>query len=90
MHAVVARSKVHDLERGRGFLQEQGIPRLKQSPGFVGGYWVALDDGVGTSIVVFETEEQARSAAEQLKANPPPAEAVTVSDIQVGRVVANV
>ena len=89
MHAIVGRSTVHDKEKGRNFLKEQAIPRLTQTPGFVGGYWVALDDNTGASIVVFETEEGATTAAEQLKTNPPPTEAVTINSIQVGEVVGN-
>ena len=89
MHAVVGTSTVHDLEKGRNFLKEQVIPRLSQTPGFVGGYWVALGDNKGTSIVVFETEEGATTVAEQLKTNPPPADAVTINSIQVGEVVGN-
>ena len=87
MHAVVGRSTVHDREKGRAYLNEHGIPRLNQAPGFVGGYWVALDDNTGASIVVFETQEGAQAAAEQLKNNPPPSDAVTVNSVQVGEVV---
>ena len=87
MYAVVARSTVHDVELGRTFLREQGIPRLKQAPGFVSGSWVRLEDGSGTSIVVFESEEAARAAAEQLRTNPPSESAVTINSVQIGEVV---
>ena len=46
-----------------------------------------LEDGSGASILVFESEEAARAAAEQLKANPPPASAVTINSIEIGEVV---
>ena len=38
MHAVVTTATIHDLDRGRKFLNENGIPRLKQAPGFVAGH----------------------------------------------------
>ncbi len=38
-------------------------PRSRRRPGFVAAYWVRLDDTHGTSVAVFETEEQARAAA---------------------------
>ena len=87
MHAVVGRSTVHDREKGRTYLKEHGIPRVSQAPGFVGAYWVALDDNTGASVVVFETEEGAQAAAEQLRTNPPPSEAVTINTVQIGEVV---
>ncbi len=47
MHAVVVRSTVHDVEQGRKFLREQAIPRLSQTPGFVGAQWVRLEGAPG-------------------------------------------
>ena len=87
MYAMVGRSTVHDVEQGRTYLNEKGIPRLKDTPGFVSGHWVRLEDGSGASIVVFESEEAARAAAEQLRANPPPESAVTITSIEFGEVV---
>ena len=65
MHAVVTKATIHDLGRGREFLNEKGIPALKQAPGFVAGNWVNLGDGTGRGMVIFESEEAARAAAEQ-------------------------
>ena len=87
MHAVVTTATIHDLDRGRKFLNENGIPHLKQAPGFVAGNWVSLDDGTGRGIVVFESEEAARAAAEQIRANPPAGDAVTIDSVEVGEVV---
>ena len=44
-------------------MHEDVIPMIKNARGFRGAYFVALDDSHGLSIQVFETEEQARSAA---------------------------
>ncbi len=87
MHAVVARSTIHDSEQAMSFLREQGIPRIKQAPGLVSAQWVRLDETTGTSMLTFETEEAARAAADQLRANPPGGDAITVDRIEVGEVV---
>jgi hypothetical protein len=89
MHAVVTRATIHDLAQGRKFLNDQGIPRLKQAPGFVRGNWVALTESSGTGMIVFESEEAARGAAEQIRANPPAGDAVTIDSIEIGEVVGN-
>ena len=90
MHAVVVRSTLHDFEKGTTFLREQGIPRLRQAPGFLAAQWVRLDESRGTSMLTFETEEAARAAAEQLRANPPGGDAITINSIEVGEVVERV
>ena len=46
-------------------LRDQMILLVKQSPGFVTGYWMNLDNHTGTSFVVYDFEEHAR-------ASPPP------------------
>ena len=88
MHAVVTQATIHDLEQARKFLNEQGVPRLSQAPGFVAGTWVSLDESHGRGMVIFESEEAARAAAEMIKANSPAGDAVTVDSIDVGEVVA--
>ena len=87
MHAVVARSTIHDVERGTAFLREQGIPRLREEPGFVAAQFVRLDESTGTSMITFESEEAARAAAERIRANPVAGEAVTIDSIEIGEVV---
>ena len=90
MHAVVARSTIHDFERARTILREEGIPRISQAPGFVSAQWVRLDENTGTSMLTFESEEAARTAAEMLRANPPGGDAITINSIEVGEVVERV
>ena len=90
MNAVVVRSTVHDAEEGRKFLREQGIPRLRQAPGFVAAQWVKLDSGNGTAMLTFESAEAAQAAAEQLKTNPPPESAVTINSVELGEVIERV
>ena len=86
MHAVVARSTLHDFERGRMFLRE-AIPRLSQAPGFVTAHWVRLGQNSGTSMLIFESEEAAKAAAERIRANAPPADVTSIDSIEIGEVV---
>ena len=89
MHAVVTRSTIHDFEQAAKALAEEGIPRISQAPGFVGAHFVRLDESNGTAMLVFESEEAAQAAAEQIKTNPPAGSAVTITSIQIGEVVAH-
>lgn len=90
MHTLVLRSTIHNREQATAFLREQAIPRIRQAPGFVAAQWVRLDQGKGTSMITFESEETARAAAEQLKSNLPPADAVTIESVEIGEVVERV
>jgi hypothetical protein len=38
-------------------------------------------------MLIFESEEAAQAAAEQLRANPPGGSAVTINSIEIGEVV---
>jgi hypothetical protein len=71
MYAVVMTDDITDRESADQILMEQVIPLVKQAPGFVGGFWVGFDRGDGTSVVVFETEEQARAGAPEVGAGSP-------------------
>ena len=68
MHAVIVKVKVNDPEAAQSHLREQVVPGVSQAPGFVAGYWVRLEGGdEGCSTVVFESEDAARQASEQLR-----------------------
>jgi hypothetical protein len=86
MHAVVVNVSVRDREAATRALTEQVVPRVSQARGFVAGYWVALPNGRGTSVVVFDSQDSARTMAEQLQ---PPGDFVTFDSVEVGEVVAN-
>ena len=67
-------------------LRSQVVPRVKQAPGFVAGYWVRIEGGdKGRATIVFESEDNARAAAEQVKQAP--GESVTLDSVDVGEVV---
>jgi hypothetical protein len=90
MHAVVVKVSVKDAPVATQFLRETVVPGVSQAPGFVAGYWVRLEGGdEGNSVIVFESEDAARGASEQIRANVAENVGVTVKDISVGEVVAN-
>jgi hypothetical protein len=83
MHAVVVHANILDLaEAKRGI--DAVLPTMKGAPGFIGAYFVAVDDSHGISVAVFETEEQARSGAPPEGAEAP---GVTMDSIQIGEVI---
>jgi hypothetical protein len=86
MHAVVVRVTVNDPDAAERELREQVVPRVSQAPGFVAGYWTRKENS-GLSIVVFESEEAATRASEQIPSSVPAA--VTLESIDVREIVAN-
>ena len=86
MHAVVVKVTINDEEAATAGLRDEVVPRASQAPGFVAGYWTRKDNA-GLSMVVFESEEAAKGAAEQVRAGVP--DAVTLEDVEVREVVAN-
>ena len=61
------------------------MPAVSQAPGFVAGYWLEPIDGHGLSVVVFESEEAAKVAAERIQ----PPSSVTLETVEVREVVAS-
>jgi hypothetical protein len=88
MHAVVIQVTIHDFERGRQMLEERIVPTVKQAPGFVTGYWTRSEDDRGLSMVVVESEDNARTLADMIRSAPPD-EGVTLESIDVREVVAH-
>lgn len=89
MHAVVVNVSISDFEGGRKMLEEDVVPRVKQAPGFVAGYWTRSEDNSGLSMMVFESEDAARGAAEFIRTQSPPSDAVTLENVEVREVVAS-
>ena len=88
MHAVVVRVSISDPDSAQRGLTEMVVPRASQAPGFVAGYWTRADDrSNGLSMIVFDSEDAARSAAERIGTNVP--EGVTFEGAEVREVVAN-
>lgn len=63
MHATVVHVSIKDQAEAKRALDEEFIPMLRGAPGFVGAYFVAVDETHGVSIQVFDTEQQAKAAA---------------------------
>ena len=87
MHAIVVEVTVNDIETARRTLEAEVVPRARQAPGFVAGYWLAPEGGRGMSVVVFESEDAARGMAGQIQS--PPGGEVTIESIDVREVVAH-
>jgi hypothetical protein len=49
-------------------LRGEIVPRVKEAPGFVAGYWVSVENGdQGRGTIVFESKDAALAAAEQIR-----------------------
>ena len=86
MHAVVLNVTVTDADAATAAVRDQVVPQVSGTPGFVAGYWVRLDGSRGTAVVVFESEDAARSAAAEAQ---PPGDVIAFDSVEVGEVVAN-
>jgi hypothetical protein len=87
MHAVLVSVKINDFDKALEELKEQVVPRVSQTPGFIAGYWFEPAGDQGWSVVLFESEEAARAAADRIPEQPP--ENVTIQNVDVRGVVAN-
>jgi hypothetical protein len=83
MHAHVVTVDITDSDAATKGLEEL-VPTVEAAPGFVAGYWIRLDDTRGTSVSVFDTEDQARTAAPPVGGGM---DGVTVTGVQIGEVL---
>ena len=86
MHAVVVKVKINDLQAADSHLREQVVPAISQAPGFVAGYWTRRDN-TGLSMIIFDSEDAAKGASEQIPSMIP--DAVTLDGVEVREVVAH-
>jgi hypothetical protein len=79
MHAALVRLTVDPQQAPAAAeaLINDILPRVRSASGFVAGYWLEPADGQGFSIVLFETEEQAREAAPPVSSWAAPGIAIT-------------
>lgn len=93
MHALVVRVNIHNADRTREVLNSQVVPGISGAPGFQTGYWTWSTSGGGLnglSMVIFDSEENARAAGERIKAiASDAAEDVTLDGVEVREVVAS-
>jgi hypothetical protein len=80
-------------EAARQFLPQVAVPMAREH-GARGGYWLAPQGGRGVSMVVFDTEEEARTVAANFRVGEPPMPGspagVTVRTVEVREVLASV
>jgi len=92
MHGVMVQVKVEEgrEDEARTLLREVVVPTAKQLDGFAGGTWLrALQGGAGRSVLLFESEDAARAAVDQIRAQGPPQGApVTMESVEAYEVLA--
>ena len=89
MHAVLVNVTIdpESADEATAHLQSDVVPRVKQAPGFVAGYWAgAPSEGSGRSFQVFESEGAAQQAGEMIKSEPPPT-GVTVDSVEAREII---
>jgi hypothetical protein len=81
------------LEAAREMLPNVAVP-FARGAGAKGGYWLAPQNGRGVTVVVFDTEDAARQAAQRFTVGQPPfpdaPAGVTVKTVEVREVIASV
>jgi hypothetical protein len=90
VHAVAVYVSIKDFDRARQALVERVVPAASQAPGFVAGYWTRSEDNRGLGMIVFDSEDNARAAAEMVQSQgSPDPDAVTLENVEVREVVAS-
>jgi hypothetical protein len=93
MYAVFTEVNANEshVDAAREFLPQRAAPMARER-GAKGGYWLSPQGGRGVAIVVFETEDEARTAAAMFRVGEPPMpdapEGVTVTTVEVREVLA--
>jgi len=88
MHAALVSLTV-DPERASAAaeaLETEILPSVRSAPGFIAGFWLEPADGRGFSVVLFETEQQARGAAPPVSSWAAPG--VVITGVEFRRVAA--
>jgi hypothetical protein len=93
MHALVVRVTIHNADPTRELLNGQVVPQVSGAPGFKTGYWTWATGGGelnGLSMIIFDSEENARAAGDRVSALAAGAgDDVTLDGVEVREVVAS-
>jgi len=95
MYALVVRASIHDADRTREVLNRRVVPLASSAPGFEVGYWTwptAEGEPNALAMIIFDSEENARAAADRVSANFSELEKsddVTLDGVEVREVVAS-
>jgi hypothetical protein len=76
-----------EADPARRGLHNQVIPRVRETPGFVAGYWLEPVDGKGISVTLWESEQAAREAARLIHPASSPTTGVKVDRIDTREVI---
>lgn len=88
MHAVVVNVTLSDRQAAEQMLNQDVVPQVSQAPGFQTGYWTWKDNS-GLSMVIFDSEDAANQAANQVQQMVDDATAVSLINVEVREVVAH-
>jgi hypothetical protein len=95
MYAVLIEVNADEshVDAARDYLPKTAVPMVRDA-GAKAGYWLAPQNGRGLSVVVFDSEDEARTVAAQIEvgepAMPGAPEGVTVKTVEVREVIASV
>ena len=88
MHAVIVSVTINNPDEALDNLKSDIVPRVKQAPGFVAGYWYGDGQTKGHATIVFESEDNANGFAEMVRTQEGPGHA-TIDSVETHPVVAN-
>ena len=93
MYALVVRVTIHSADRVKGRLNNEVVPQTAGAHGFKAGYWTWPTGGGelnGLSMIIFDSEENARAAGDRISAIAASApDDVTLDGVEVREVVAS-
>ena len=84
MYAVVVRERgqADQINTSGQHVQANVLPPARQAPGIVSGFWMTDMAGATLNVMVFESEDAARSALEPARTAPrPPSMQVESADV---------
>jgi hypothetical protein len=92
MYGVIVEVKIdpNRSDEAQQMLDEIVVPMAKALAGFGSGKWLrSLDGDEGRSLLLFESEDAAKAAAEEIRSQgPPPGVAVTLERVAAYEVLA--
>jgi hypothetical protein len=75
MHALLVELEIDAGQSGEAikFLHDVAVPMISKGQGFINGTWMRSEDGRHTrSLMIYESLEAAKAAAERAAEGPPP------------------
>ena len=87
MYAIVSTVSVENVQEARSMLASAREPIVSRAPGIVCAYWLEPIDGVGMSVMVFESRAFADAAASYPL---PPIPGVKLLNLEIREVFAHI